>query len=1042
LPVVAVAVRGGIVFADSATWTGLGDGVSWTDANNWTALPSGGSDVTFGSGTVGTIQLDGNEYANSLAFNAGFTLDSPGNTDTLTLMTGGISVGPGVTAAINSQISTPASTGINVNGSGTLIVTAANPSNAQLTVNSGTLVPSGTSWLPLEYTLNVSTSGVVVLGSGISNGVSAWNGNINQNGTMDVQGYYIDGESMSQNAGTLAITGTLSVGGGSFYDNGGVIQGTVVLGDTGGEPNLSIGPNAGNSGTFFFPGGGGNIGSGPLGPAQTIPSGVNVIFQPGSGQGNYGIPVNNAGNILAIASSNSTVDLGLPAMSNTLNNSGVLTMSAMGTPTGVADILAGSLINTGIVNITTSTDVEGSVTNSGAFNIAAGATMTVGSSGFTQSQGTLAIGGVLAMGSGTSFSDAGGVVTGTVTFASGILNSLYLESGTGNSGTYVVTGANCQILSGSSGTAVTLAAGATIIGQADISGAYITTPGNEGLNNAGLIELIGSSTEGATLSVGLGSAVLTNSGTLVTTASGSVSGVVDFISNQLVNSGTVNVQAGTQVGGIQTTGTINVAAGATLTSGGLNEVGGVLTINGSLAGSAVTLQATTDLVGTATSTAVLAATTTNTGTLTVSTTGDPSATAAVISGRLNNTTGIVNIDAGTQFKNVVTNSGTILIASGVPVGFSTSNIAQSGGLIDVAAPDLLDFSRNMLLLTGGKIVLQPGVTGAMSEMKLSQVNYQVSGHGPATTTGTIASGAVGPGQLPGFVDLAGNNVTFNVSAGTAAEQIVISAPITDGAITKSGAGAMELLGANTYTGGTTVTAGSLLIGAGGALPANGAVSVTGGKLQLAAGTGLAQMTSLAISGNGVLDIGNNRVVINYGINADPISSIAALLATGYNGGAWNGAGGIVSSAPMIVGGVSYALGYADAADPGNPAGLASGTIEIAYTLLGDADLNATVNGIDFGILAANFNKTVTSWDQGDFNYDNIVNGIDFTELAANFNRALSTGNAGVSSAHWSALEQFAAANGLLADVPEPSALAVIVLGGVGLMARRQRLLTC
>ena len=82
----------------------------------------------------------------------------------------------------------------------------------------------------------------------------------------------------------------------------------------------------------------------------------------------------------------------------------------------------------------------------------------------------------------------------------------------------------------------------------------------------------------------------------------------------------------------------------------------------------------------------------------------------------------------------------------------------------------------------------------------------------------------------------------------------------------------------------------------------------------------------------------------------------------------------------------YGVGYADAADPGNPAGLPSGTIEIKYTLLGDADLNGVVNGVDYGIVAANFNKGVTAWDQGDFDYNGIVNGIDFGELAANFNK--------------------------------------------------------
>ena len=78
------------------------------------------------------------------------------------------------------------------------------------------------------------------------------------------------------------------------------------------------------------------------------------------------------------------------------------------------------------------------------------------------------------------------------------------------------------------------------------------------------------------------------------------------------------------------------------------------------------------------------------------------------------------------------------------------------------------------------------------------------------------------------------------------------------------------------------------------------------------------------------------------------------------------------------------------------------------------DLNRIVNGVDFGILAANFNTAVTSWDQGDFNYDNIVNGIDFAQLAANFNKGASGAAAGAAAADFAALDLFAAANGLLA----------------------------
>jgi hypothetical protein len=204
----------------------------------------------------------------------------------------------------------------------------------------------------------------------------------------------------------------------------------------------------------------------------------------------------------------------------------------------------------------------------------------------------------------------------------------------------------------------------------------------------------------------------------------------------------------------------------------------------------------------------------------------------------------------------------------------------------------------------------------------------------------------------------------------------------------------------------------------------------GAKMQFATGIGGVTLQLPNIATNGTLDIGNNHLFINYAGGTDPIATVVSDLVTGYAGGKWTGTG--ITSSAAAANASSYGVGYADSADPGNPAGLPSGTIEIKYTLLGDADLNGIVNGTDFAILAANFNKGVTSWDQGDFDYNNIVNGSDFADLAANFNKGAS-GAAAVA-----ALDSFAAANGLLADVPEPASAGLLVLGAMGVLANRRR----
>ncbi|MGA2440501.1 MAG: dockerin type I repeat-containing protein [Tepidisphaeraceae bacterium] len=246
------------------------------------------------------------------------------------------------------------------------------------------------------------------------------------------------------------------------------------------------------------------------------------------------------------------------------------------------------------------------------------------------------------------------------------------------------------------------------------------------------------------------------------------------------------------------------------------------------------------------------------------------------------------------------------------------------------------------------------------------------------------------------------------------------------------AGTVVFDGVNSYGGGTTVTGGTLVVGVSGALP-NGDVTITGGTLQLGAGTGLAQMTSLSISGAGVLDVNNNHVILSYS-GSSPISTIAGYIKSGYNSGAWNGPGIISTAARVPTNGHPYGLGYADGAD-GIVSGLSSSQIEVMYTLLGDANLDGLVNAADFSILAANFNQTVTGWDQGDFNYDGLVNAADFLDLVVNFNQGAS-GAASVGDV--AALDAFAAANGLLADVPEPGCAGMTAMAGLGMLRRRRR----
>jgi autotransporter-associated beta strand protein len=316
---------------------------------------------------------------------------------------------------------------------------------------------------------------------------------------------------------------------------------------------------------------------------------------------------------------------------------------------------------------------------------------------------------------------------------------------------------------------------------------------------------------------------------------------------------------------------------------------------------------------------------------------------------------------------------------------------------------------------------------------------------------------------------AGGTPTFNISNGQVA-YVQGSATITgNNGITLTGGGELDLQGANSYTGTTTVTQGQLVLDGVGALPSGGAVvnnsamvvntdnvsgkitgtgslTINAGILQLAAGSGGSSQGALTIAPGATLDITNNHLIINYGNGADPMSTIYGYLKSGFNNGGWNGSGIIstsIAAANANPNNPQYGIGFSDGNDKinGHPivSGLSSGQIELKYTLLGDANLDGTVNGADFSILAANFGQGYTNWDQGNFLFTPAINGADFSALAHNFGLGDSGADAAVSPADVAALDAFAAANGLLNDVPEPTTVGLIFgMCGVGLLTRRRK----
>jgi hypothetical protein len=233
-----------------------------------------------------------------------------------------------------------------------------------------------------------------------------------------------------------------------------------------------------------------------------------------------------------------------------------------------------------------------------------------------------------------------------------------------------------------------------------------------------------------------------------------------------------------------------------------------------------------------------------------------------------------------------------------------------------------------------------------------------------------------------------------------------------------------------YTNMTTgaITGGALLsIGT----PFTPAVNAT---LQIARNSGTSLISSLTIAPGSSLDITNNRVIIEDVTNPAIQTTILSYLASGYNGGKWNGSG-ITSS--VAASGNNYGVAFGG---HGVVAGLAWDEVEVGYALYGDTNLDGVVNGDDFSILVSNLGRAVsTGWEAGDFNYDGVVNSTDFTLFMNNFGRQAVGADIALPASDIAALDAFAAANHIsVFPVPEPASLAILSFTGITLLARRRQ----
>jgi len=326
-----------------------------------------------------------------------------------------------------------------------------------------------------------------------------------------------------------------------------------------------------------------------------------------------------------------------------------------------------------------------------------------------------------------------------------------------------------------------------------------------------------------------------------------LSGANDYSGGTTISSGALAAASSSALG----TGAVTVSSGAQLQIRGVS-IANTININGAnaLFSTAASNSNLTGTVNLQSNSGIGLATNSGNATLTLSGTlnlGTNTLTASTI-----NTTPAITISAGINGSGGITQTGNGILL------ISNNNSATYSGTTTV---------------TGNGAVLQLGNDGALGSGTLSL--------GATSATATVRSADSSTRTLANVLVLNGNASTiYNFGAATTFtgnlvftnttaialstvrtfnvlnSQTQFNAAFTgaSGGITKTGAGTLQLNGANTYTGATTITAGTLALGANNVFAVSN-FSLGGGTLGVGTFTNTAVGT-LALTGNSTITLGS------------------------------------------------------------------------------------------------------------------------------------------------------------------------------------------
>jgi hypothetical protein len=725
---------------DAVSWTGGGDGINWSDVRNWstlTRLPGPADDVSINAPGTVILHSSGNDSIHSL------------QSENAILLSGG-SLALGTDSAIDNTLLLTGGTLSNV---GALSVSG-------LEQTGGTLTGAGALTIQNQWDWSGGTE------SGSGHTVLQGNANLSGDGFFSFP--QINGRTVDNDGTANVLSGaTLGFASNAVWNN--QSDGTFVLQGTGALGGFF----AGSSGQFHNAG---------------------LLQATGPASATVNVPLNNT--------AGGTVDV----------QAGTLTLSGGGAIGGTFDLEGNSVLSlngayslqdgttavgTGIVSVTNSLTVSGSVSLQGLS--IAGGTVTV-NSGASLDAGDLLLNGTLtgpgAVAVENDFTWTGGTVSGTgpttlngTSEISGGFFSTLTGRTVDNHGTATL-GVNSGFQFNNGGTWNNDADGTLVLQSGSSVGNFFA--GNAVVNNDGLVQMLGTGSasvgvllnnnadgtvdvEGGTLTLTTGSssgtfnaaagAALTFSNAftpgyaLQDGATGTGDGAIQVNTfNALTVSGSVSLQ-NLSVGG----GTVTVNGGGSLTAGSVTLNGtltgaGDITVTGNFTWTGGTLSGTgqTTLQGTSTLSggffsALNGRTVTNDGTATV----------VANSG--------ISFQGNAVWNNQPDGSLTLLANSSLSQFFSTGSQFNNAGLLVAGVGSSIGFAVNnsgtalvpagASLSVGGNYTQTDGTTTVDGVLTASNTVFLNGGllSGGGTINGSVVNAAeLRPGDSPGVLTINGN----------------------------------------------------------------------------------------------------------------------------------------------------------------------------------------------------------------------------------------------------------------------------------------------